>query len=165
MNATIIITTATLLATVLGMSDNASTEFAYNTELNNNVVSGQTVFRKDDSGRMLSRQLKYNFTYDAQNRLAQKEVLRWNENTRKWVNDHCLNYQYTTNGYSVEYVRWNAKAEAYCDVTEKTVYEQNIGDQQASYQNYQWDGKTGGWKLKTEHATLDLSNVLFAESR
>lgn len=162
MISTIIITATSLFSSVSGMSVNSSADFAYNTELNNDVINTQTVYRKDDSGKLLSCHLKYHFVYDAQTRLTQKEVLKWNADTNKWENDHCLNYQYTESGYTVELVRWNAKTDTYCDVTEKTVYEQNTATLATSYRNYTWNERVADWKLVTEHATLDLSGILFA---
>ena len=61
--------------------------FAYNAETSEDgIVAAKTVYRKSVCGKYLSPTLKYNYVYDGEQRLAQKEVLKWNGVTEKWIN-------------------------------------------------------------------------------
>lgn len=77
--------------------------FAYNAETSEDgIVAAKTVYRKSVCGKYLSPTLKYNYVYDGEQRLAQKEVLKWNGVTGKWEKSHILNYLYDENGYTIE---------------------------------------------------------------
>ena len=58
---------------------NANGNFAYNTEMEGETVAAQVVYLKSEDGKYLSNHLKYNYAYDEEGRLAQKEVLKWDE--------------------------------------------------------------------------------------
>ena len=71
-----LITATTILWTMLSAANGANEGFAYNTEMANNQVTSQYVYKQTDCGKYLSQHLKYNFTYDAQHRLIQKGFYR-----------------------------------------------------------------------------------------
>ena len=76
--------------------------FAYNAETSEDgIVTAKTVYRKSVCGKYLSPTLKYNYVYDGEQRLAQKEVLKWNGVTGEWDKSHILNYMYDENGYAI----------------------------------------------------------------
>lgn len=156
MNATIILSTALAMLLVTNSIKTSSTsekEFAYNTELNaKNQVVTQSVYRVEGD-KYLHQQVKYNYSYNAQNQLEQKEVLKWNTLTAGWEKSYCLNFSYDASGTSITYAQWNAASKAYTEVKEKTIYS---CDKETllptAYQNYQWEEAFQRWSLVTEHA-------------
>lgn len=107
-----IITVATILLASISLFNNGS-EYVYNTEGHEDVISSTVVYKKSENGKFLSHHLKYNYTYDEQQRLVKKEVLKWNSCSATWENSHCLNYEYGASGYSIEYALWNKSASEY----------------------------------------------------
>lgn len=74
-----IITTATIMAMYLNAAGSASSQYAYNADIENGQVSTMYVMNK--SGNSLSRKLKYTYTYDAAGRLTAKTASRYNSLT------------------------------------------------------------------------------------
>lgn len=134
---------------VNAFSANTEKSFAYNVVMDGEKVETQMVYEVED-GKFLHNHLQYNFKYDAENRLIQKEALKWNEIENAYERYYCLNYNYTEAGADVEYALWDEKANAYSDVREKAVYMQNGGN--LNYLGYKWDEKQGDWNLLVEHA-------------
>ena len=84
-------------------------------------------------------------TYDEQNRLIQKEVLKWNESTQSFEKHHSLNFFYTDD-VTVEYALWNEQSSAYTDIKQKAVYRQTDSSV-LRYLSYEWDEKNNDWSL------------------
>lgn len=162
MNATIIISATIALLSVTASANASEKDFAYNTEVSNNQVTAQTVY-KIEEGKYLHQQLKYNFVYDAQNLLKQKEVLRWNSATCGWEKSYCLHFTYDASETTVTYARWDAKEKAYSKGKEKAVYSQNEATRLlAAYQNFKWNEQSQQWNLVVEHATIGWNEALYA---
>lgn len=154
-------------ATILALTTNASVngKYVYNIECNNNVVSSQTVYTQDMSGKYLTQKLKYNFTYDAEKRLTSKETLRWNAESGKWENYKVQNYTYGTEGYSVELAYWNKTTQQYSDVMQKCEYSV-IGDNVLEVATYNWNKETKSFELASREALYQPTGAaLFAESK
>lgn len=134
---------------------NIQNNFAYNTVMNGGQVESKMVYKVED-GKYLQQHLQYNFKYDANNRILQKEVLKWNEIERAFERNYCLNYDYTETSTDVEYALWDSKTNAYSDVKEKAVYLYEPGG--VNYLSYQWNKKENDWNLLVEHP-IDGDNV------
>lgn len=134
---------------------NIQNNFAYNTVMNGGQVESKMVYKVED-GKYLQQHLQYNFKYDANNRILQKEVLKWNEIERAFERNYCLNYNYTEASTDVEYALWDSKTNAYSDVKEKAVYLYEPGG--VNYLSYQWNKKENDWNLLVEHP-IDGDNV------
>lgn len=150
-----LITTATIFLSSMNIYNN-DCNFAYDAKLCDDVVSSQIVYQKSDDGKYLSRHFKYNYTYDAEQRLVKKEVMKWDVWTNKWINSHCLNYTYSSNGYSIEYVRWNTQNTNYTDVMEKQTYDETVNGAMAIC-SYSWDNKDSQWILKDNVIMLNAN--------
>lgn len=150
----LITTTALFLASMNVYNNDCN--FAYNTTFYDDVVASQTVYKKSDDGKYLSKHFKYNYTYDTEQRLVKKEVMKWDVWANKWVNSHCLNYNYDSHGYSIEYTRWNAKNSNYTDVTEKQTYDETVNGAMAIC-SYSWDNKESQWILKDNVIMLNTT--------
>lgn len=148
-----------LTATVNAVSSNNLEGFAYNTEVSEGRVETQTVFKVKDE-KYLQNHLKYAYTYDAQERVTSKEVLKWNADKQCFENQYCLNFSYESTEVNVKYVAWNKKANAYADVKAKAVYQiHGIG---VNYQSYEWNEKENSWNLLVEHDTHPENVLLIA---
>ena len=155
MNATVILSAVMAMATSVASVSN----FAYNSEINNGKVESQNVYEVQNQ-KYLQPHLKYNYTYDEQNRLIQKEVLKWNKQAQKYDKDRCLTITYGTDETAVEYASWNAKTNAYSNIKEKAVYRENAMGMAENYQSYAWNERQNEWNLVVEHATLNWEEAL-----
>ena len=69
-----------------------------------------------------TQKVEYRYEYDEQGRLANKEMLSWDEATKQWQKSTRLTYKYFKNGYNVEVSSWNAEKQAYDLPSEVTLY-------------------------------------------
>ena len=97
--------------------------------------------------------------YDGEQRLAQKEVLKWNDITEEWEKSHILNYLYDENGYAIEYAAWNSGKQEYADVIAKQTYDE--GTDGALYiALYRWDDSGNDWVKQNDMVAMNLSGEL-----
>lgn len=141
------------------VATNVEKNFVYHEVKSGNQVESKMVYKLND-GKYLNHHLKYNFKYDAENRLIRKEVLKWNDIEQAFERCFCLNYNYSEAGTDVEYALWNNETNDYSDVKEKAVYLYS-GDG-VSYLSYKWNDKDCDWKLMAEHAAGGEEMQLFA---
>lgn len=165
MNATIIISAALVMLSVTGAAKTPDSQYAHNTETTDGRVTTQTVY-KVESDQYLHCHLMYNFSYNAQNLLQQKEVLKWNSATSGWEKSYCMNFSYDQSSTTITYARWDAKNKAYREILEKAIYNQDEETRLlASYQSFKWDKRSQQWDLVTEHTTIDWSNALYVNRK
>ena len=69
-----------------------------------------------------AQKVEYRYEYDEQGRLANKEMLSWDEAKKDWQKSSRLSYKYYKNGYNVEVSQWNADKQAYDLPSEVTLY-------------------------------------------
>lgn len=138
-----------MTSVVNAVSGNRVNNFAYNTETNGGRTETQTVY-KVENNKYLHNHVKYNYIYNNDGRIQQKEVLKWNEATKSFEKHHSLNFFYTDD-VTIEYAAWNEKDNAYSDIKEKAVYQTN--DNKLRYLSYEWSPKENNWNLKEEHNT------------
>ena len=69
-----------------------------------------------------TQKVEYRYEYDEQGRLANKEMLSWDEAKKDWQKSSRLSYKYYNNGYNVEVSQWNADKQAYDLPSEVTLY-------------------------------------------
>lgn len=149
-----------MTSVVNAVSGNRLNNFAYNTETNEGRTETQTVF-KVENNKYLHNHVKYNYIYDNNGRIQQKEVLKWNEATKSFEKHHSLNFFYTDN-VTIEYALWNEKDNAYTDIKQKAVYQQT-DDSNLRYLSYEWNEKNNDWNLTTDHQFTDETVKLLAE--
>lgn len=145
---------------VNAVSGNRANNFAYNTETNGERTETQTVF-KVENNKYLHNHVKYNYIYNNNGRIQQKEVLKWNEATKSFEKHHSLNFFYTDD-VTIEYALWNEKDNAYTDIKQKAVYQQT-DDSNLRYLSYEWNEKNNDWNLTTDHQFTDETVQLLAE--
>lgn len=160
---TLVVSVVIVMTTVFNAFSNGNLpEFAYNTLMNGDRVESKMVYTVEN-GKYLHPHLKYNFTYDANGNVSQKEVLKWSEITKVFEKQYCLNYSYQPKEISIEYVAWNAKTEVYSDAKAKTVYQTSDADQGLNYLSYEWSKKENDWNLTDKHAILYSNDALMAK--
>ena len=162
MNATIIISAALIMLSVTGSAKASDMQYAHNTETTNGRVTTQTVY-KVEGDKYLHCHVKYKFSYNAQNLLQQKEVLRWNSAVAGWEKSYCINYSHNQSETTMTYARWDSKKKAYSEIQEKAIYNKDEETHLlASYQSFKWNKQSQQWDLITEHATIHWNNALYA---
>lgn len=165
MNATIIISAALAMLSVTSPAIASDTQYAHSTETTSGRVTTQTVY-KVEADKYLHCHVKNNFSYNAQNLLQQKEVLKWNSATSGWEKSYCINFSYDLSGTTITYARWDSKNNAYSEVLEKAIYNQDKETRLlASYQSFKWNKHAQQWELVTEHATIGWSDALYASGK
>ena len=110
---------ALLLICGLNVSADNKSSLIYNSEEVNGVMIGQTVYKTD--GATLSNYMKYNYKYDAQQRMTESEALKWNGSKDAWENDMCIRHTYQGKTMTTTYYKWNNKKSEYVLVPEMTI--------------------------------------------
>ena len=158
---TLVMTTIFVMTAVVNaFGANVQKSFAYNTVMNGEQVESQMVYKVED-GKYLHNHLKYNFKYDADNRVIQKEALKWNEIEQAFERYYCLNYNYSQTGVDLEYALWSSETNTYSDVKEKAIY--LLEGENVNYLSYKWNEAKGSWNLLVEHSSADKETQLLAE--
>src|SRR5574344_1416474 len=119
---TLLVIAALAVATLTSFADNNGKFIYKNVENNKNQLTEQTVYRADDSGQYLTPTIKYSFTYDAQNRVSEKEACNWDGGSETWVPAYRWSYEYNEGGYTISYSTWNADRKEYNAVSQRSEY-------------------------------------------
>jgi hypothetical protein len=69
-----------------------------------------------------TQKIEYRYAYDEQGRLANKEMLSWDEASQQLQKSSRLTYKYYKNGYNVEVSEWNADKQTYDIPSQVTLY-------------------------------------------
>ena len=72
--------------------------------------------------RRLKPVRRFEYTYDASGLLLRRVAYRWNELADDWLCTGRHDYSMTTNRYSVEYCRWNVRADRFDQSNDKMTY-------------------------------------------
>ena len=116
-----IITIATVLTMYFNDANDVNAPYLYNSDLEDGVIHRIEVYEQKADNEVCAK-MEYRYEYDEQGRLTTREVLRWDEGRKDWVNDFCHNYKYYKNGYNMETCKWNAEKQAYDLPAEVTLY-------------------------------------------
>ena len=110
---TIFITNATISAR------NLDNNLIYNAEEVNGVKVAETVYKM--SNNMLTKYMKYNYKYDANNQMTENLSQKWNEDNKCWTNDLKICYTYDNKSVTTEYYKWNKKKNEFILIPSMTV--------------------------------------------
>lgn len=133
------------------------TNFVTNEVKEGDLVTSKVIYRMDGS---LYRHMKYDFSYDDQNRMTVKEAFKWDGSHDKWTPYFKITYLYDNNEITMEYARWNESRRAYIDSVEKTVYELNEQNMPVAYMNYKWNKSESDWTMNVVNRVDDNSNLI-----
>ncbi len=116
-----IITIATVLTMYFNAANDVNAPYLYNSDLEDGVIHKIEIYEQKAEGQMCAK-MEYRYSYDEQGRLTSREVMRWDDSKKDWVNDFRHNYKYYKKGYNMETCKWNAEQQAYDIPSEVTLY-------------------------------------------
>ena len=116
-----IITAATVLTMYFNAINSNDVNFMYTGDMEDGVVNKIEVYERN-SDQQMEEKMEYCYKYDEQGRLADKEMLSWDEAKQEWAKSSRLTYRYFKNGYNVEVSYWNKEKQAYDLPAEVTLY-------------------------------------------
>lgn len=93
----------------LGLSAASPRNYLYDTKEENGKIVSKVVFLQEDG--LLSKQVKYEFTYNETGKVAEKKAYRWNKATDEWDPYYLISYQYDSETGLIRsnYGMWNKK--------------------------------------------------------
>mgnify|MGYP002426369970 FL=1 len=97
--------------------------FITNEETQNGVVVSKTIYRQE--GAQLYRHLRYDYTYDEQQRITSKTALKWDGATDEWMPYYQMTYTYGADEIVLSYARWDEASKAYDKNKTEQVYALN----------------------------------------
>ena len=116
-----IITAATVLTMYFNAINSNEPNYLYNADMEDGVVNKIEVYEQNAEHPM-AQKIEYRYEYDELGRLANKEMLSWDEAKKEWRKSSRLSYKYYKNGYNVAVSLWNAEKQSYDIPTEVTLY-------------------------------------------
>ena len=116
-----IITAATVLTMYFNAINSNDVNYMYNGDMEDGKVNKIEVYEKN-SDQQMEQKMEYYYKYDEQGRLADKEMLSWDEAKQQWTKSSRLTYKYFKNGYNVEVSYWNSDKQQYDLPAEVTLY-------------------------------------------
>ncbi len=124
MKTTVFLKTAVLLAVLLVSSitvcaRNYDNNLIYNSEEENGMLVGQTVYKME--GSSLANYMKYNYKYDTNKRMIESQTMKWNSYKNNWENDLLVRYTYEGKTVTTNYYKWNNRKQEFILAPEMTV--------------------------------------------
>lgn len=116
---TVVLSAVLLASSVAASARSYDNNLIYNTEEENGVKVGQTVFKME--GSSLANYMKYSYKYDDSKRMTESVTMKWNRTRNQWENDLRINYIYEGNTVTTNYYKWNNKKNEFILVPEMTV--------------------------------------------
>jgi hypothetical protein len=116
-----IITIATVLTMYFNAANDVNSTYLYNSDLEDGVIHKIEVYEQKADNQMCAK-MEYRYSYDEQGRLTTREVMRWDDSKKDWVNVFRHTYKYYKNGYNMETSKWDAEKKAYEIPSEVTLY-------------------------------------------
>ena len=116
-----IITIATVLTMYFNAANDVNAPYLYNSDLEDGVIHKIEVYEQKAEGQLCAK-MEYHYSYDEQGRLTTREVMRWDESKKQWVNDFRHTYKYYKNGYNMETSKWDSAKNSYDVPFEVTLY-------------------------------------------
>jgi hypothetical protein len=116
-----VITAATVLTMYFNAINSNDVNYMYNGDMEDGKVNKIEVYEKN-SDQQMEQKMEYCYKYDEQGRLADKEMLSWDEAKQQWTKSSRLTYKYFKNGYNVEVSYWNSDKQQYDLPAEVTLY-------------------------------------------
>ena len=117
-------------------------KFAHNDHIENGQVVTRDIFKYTDDGKYLNYYKKVDFTYDAENRIASKQVSLWNAETKQWDKAEYYTYEYSFAECCIERSIYENDT---LKKSERYVY--SNGTIFASVQHSKWCEKDSAWTV------------------
>lgn len=147
-----------IIASVMNSEVKAQDNFITNEEVKNDLVVSKTIFKQD--GAYLYKHMRYEFTYDAENRMLSKTASKWNSAKEEWMPYFKMTYNYEGTEIIMSYGRWNASHKAFDKDIQKSIYEMNSQNMPVACRSYQKAEDKPDWTLVTYNRADHNANLL-----
>jgi hypothetical protein len=98
--------------------------YLYDTKQENGKIISKVVFLQENG--FLNKNVKYEFSYNAQGKVAEKLAYRWDAVSEQWTPFYKIQYQYVGNDIKSTYGMWNQKKKDYTlNIQEMTIPAEN----------------------------------------
>ena len=92
--------------------------YLYDTKEENGKIVSKVIFLQEEG--LLNKQVKYEFAYNDNGKVAEKKAYRWNQAKETWDPYYLITYQYNEDGnITSEYGMWDKKKKDYSLNTQK----------------------------------------------
>lgn len=149
---------AIVIASVMNSEVKAQDNFITNEEVKNDLVVAKTIFKQD--GAYLYKHMRYEFTYDAENRMLSKTASKWNSAKEEWTPYFKMTYNYEGNEIIMSYGRWNASHKAFDKDVQKSIYEMNSQNMPVACRSYQKPADNSDWTFVSYNRIDHTANLL-----
>lgn len=96
----------------LAMNAASPRNYLYDTKEENGKIVSKVIFLQEDG--LLNKQVKYEFVYNENGKVAEKKAYRWNSSKETWDPYYLISYQYNEDGnITSDYGMWNKKKKDY----------------------------------------------------
>ena len=113
-----ILSLVVLFVCSLAMSAASPRNYLYDTKEENGKIVSKVIFLQEEG--LLNKQVKYEFAYNDNGKVAEKKAYRWNQATETWDPYYLITYQYNEDGnITSEYGMWDKKKKDYSLNTQK----------------------------------------------
>ncbi len=104
---------AFLVAFCLSAHAASPKNYLYDTKEENGKITSKVVFLQEEG--LLSKQVKYEFTYNEAGKVAEKKAYRWDKRSEDWLPYYLITYQYDSTNKEIHstYAMWDAKKKNY----------------------------------------------------
>ena len=113
-----ILSLVVLFVCCLAMSAASPRNYLYDTKEENGKIVSKVIFLQEEG--LLNKQVKYEFAYNDNGKVAEKKAYRWNQAKETWDPYYLITYQYNEDGnITSEYGMWDKKKKDYSLNTQK----------------------------------------------
>lgn len=113
-----ILSLVVLFVCSLAMSAASPRNYLYDTKEENGKIVSKVIFLQEEG--LLNKQVKYEFAYNDNGKVAEKKAYRWNQAKETWDPYYLITYQYNEDGnITSEYGMWDKKKKDYSLNTQK----------------------------------------------
>ena len=113
-----ILSLVVLFVCSLAMSAASPRNYLYDTKEENGKIVSKVIFLQEEG--LLNKQVKYEFAYNDNGKVAEKKAYRWNQAKESWDPYYLITYQYNEDGnITSEYGMWDKKKKDYSLNTQK----------------------------------------------
>ncbi|KKB46492.1 hypothetical protein HMPREF1212_03986 [Parabacteroides sp. HGS0025] len=116
-----ILTLVVLFVCSLAMNAASPRNYLYDTKEENGKIVSKVIFLQEEG--LLNKQVKYEFTYNDNGKVAEKKAYRWNQSKETWDPYYLISYQYNEAKGEINsvYGMWNKKKKDFSLNTQEMV--------------------------------------------
>ena len=116
---TAVLSAVLLVSSITVCARNYDNNLIYNSEEENGMLVGQTVYKME--GSSLANYMKYNYKYDTNKRMIESQTMKWNSYKNNCENDLLVRYTYEGKTVTTNYYKWNNRKQEFILAPEMTV--------------------------------------------